>query len=186
MSLRPALWLVLVLGALTTSILVWRLRPEPAPAKEPAARSDYILRDFELVMLGEQGQESMTVSGPYLERDPDGRSLSLTEPRFSFPDQQAGRWQAQARRAWVSAKADEVRLLEEVEFLGPLSARGLQTRFSTERLDIFPELNQARSDAEVTITQGDSILRGTALRADMAAQRFQLARTQARYAPLRP
>lgn len=186
MNARALALFGLVLAATITSVAVWRLRPAPPPRSEPAPRSDYLLREFELVMLGDDGSESLTVSGPYLERAPDGQSIELTEPRFSFPDTREGRWEAQSRRAWVSAKADEVRLLDDVEFLGPSEVSGQRIRFSTARLDIFPEQNVARNETAVTVTQGDSILRGTALRADMAAQRYQLARTQARYAPKSP
>lgn len=177
----------LLLAAVSSSVLVWQLRPQPEPPKEVPQRSDYLLRDFEVVMLNDQGHESFTVTGPYLERAPDGQSITLTEPRFSFPDRSGnGRWQGQSRRAWVARKADEVRLLEGVEFLGPRTGPSHQVRFSTERLDIFPKAHLARSDLEVTATQGDSILTGTAFKADLSAQRYQLSHTRGRYAPFRP
>ena len=183
MTLRPLLWAGLLLAAVGSSILVWTLRPVAMPVSEPAARSDYILRDFELVMLGEDGLESFTVTGPYLQREPDGKSLTLTEPRFAFPDPHQGRWRAEARRAWVGPKAQEVRLLDAVQFLGPASTQGQRTRFESERLDIFPNENRASTELAVTVSQGGSILRGTALRADMAAQRYQLSQVQGSYAP---
>lgn len=177
----------LLLAVVSSSVLVWRLRPQPEPPKEVAQRSDYLLRDFEVVVLNDQGHESFTVTGPYLERAPDGQSITLTEPRFSFPDRSSsGRWKGQARRAWVARKADEVRLLEGVEFLGPSTGPSHPIRFSTERLDIFPKAHLARSDLEVTATQGDSILTGTAFKADLSAQRYQLSHTKGRYAPSRP
>lgn len=184
---RPTLiWLTLLAAVVSSSVLVWQLRPQPEPPKEVPQRSDYLLRNFEVVMLNDLGHESFTVTGPYLERAPDGQSITLTEPRFSFPDRHSGRWLGQARRAWVTRKADEVRLLEGVEFLGPESDQRGQISFRTERLDVFPKAHLARSDLEVTATQGDSILTGTAFKADLIAQRYQLSHTKGRYAPFRP
>jgi lipopolysaccharide export system protein LptC len=56
----------------------------------------------------------------------------------------------------------------------------------TDGLQVFPKLDQARTDDAVTITRAGSILRGRGLRADLAAHRFQLlADVKGRYAPRR-
>lgn len=185
---RTGLNAVLLVSALVLSgIAVWQWRLRQVPAPEPPQRSDYILRDYELTSLDSEGLESFTVVGPYLQRDVGGRSLSLVQPRFSFPDSDAGRWQARSDSAWVSPGADEVHLLDQVRMVGPPSPTGLQTRFETERLTVLPDAEQARTDDLVTITQGDSILSGTGLRADMKAKRFQLLNdVKGRYAPRRP
>ncbi len=176
---------VLAIGLGSIAIWQWRLRQVP-PVEAPQ-RSDYILRDFDLTTLDKDGNESFTVVGPYLQRDVGGRSLSLVQPRFSFPDQDAGRWQARSDSAWVSPGADEVHLLDQVEMVGPPSEAGLRTRFETDKLVVLPDADQARTDHRVTITQGDSILAGTGLRADMKAKRFQLQNdVKGRYAPRRP
>lgn len=175
----------LLLLAVLTTIAVWRLRPQPQPTPDPPARSDYSLRDFELLTLNEGGREAFTVTGPWLERAPDDASLSLREPRFAFPAEGGGRWQAESRSAWVSAKADEVRLIDEVVFLGPEQPSG-RIRFATARLDVFPDADRARAEGAVTVSQADSILRGIDLRADLATQRYQLSRIEGRYAPPRP
>jgi lipopolysaccharide export system protein LptC len=175
--------LAVVLG----SLAVWQWRLRQVPPVEPPQRSDYILRDFELTTLNKEGRESFTVVGPYLQRDVGGRSLSLVQPRFSFPDRDAGRWQARSDTAWVSPGADEVHLLDRVQMVGPPGETGLSTRFETEKLVVLPDVDQARTDDRVTVTQGDSILAGTGLRADMKAKRFQLQNdVKGRYAPRRP
>lgn len=175
--------LAVVLG----SLAVWQWRLRQVPPADPPQRSDYILRDFELTTLDKDGRESFTVVGPYLQRDVGGRSLSLVQPRFSFPDRDAGRWQARSDTAWVSPGADEVHLLDRVQMVGPPGETGLSTRFETETLVVLPDVDQARTDDRVTVTQGDSILAGTGLRADMKAKRFQLQNdVKGRYAPRRP
>lgn len=187
MTRRGLNLLLAVLAVVLGSVAVWQWRMRQVPPVEAPQRSDYILRDFELVTLDKDGKESFTVVGPYLQRDVGGRSLSLVQPRFSFPDKDAGRWQARSDSAWVSPGADEVHLLDQVELLGPPGESGLRTRFETARLVVLPDADQARSDDRVTITQGDSILAGTGLRADMKAKRFQLQNeVKGRYAPRRP
>ena len=97
-----------------------------------------------------------------------------------------GRWQARSDSAWVSPKAEEVRLLDQVEMQGPPGPSGLRTRFATDRLFVFPDEQRARTDDRVTITQGESILGGSGLRVDMQAKRFQLLNdVKGRYAPRR-
>lgn len=165
-------------------LAAWQLlrRPPPAPV---ADRSDYVLRDYELVVLDDAGQESFTVTGPHLYREPGARSLLLEQPRFAFPSDE-GRWNARSDTAWVSPGAEEVQLRDQVEMVGPATPSGQRTRFATERLSVFPHQERAASGQRVTVTQGDSILRGDGLAVDMQAKRFQLQNdVKGRYAPRR-
>lgn len=181
---RSALNGVLALAAAgLVGLVAWQLARREV--QEPAAdqRSDYVLRDFELVTLNSEGRESFTVTGPHLQRDPAGRSLVLDQPRFSFPGR-AGRWNARSDSAWVSPGADEVHLRDDVRLVGPRAASGLQTVFSTPQLVVYPDTERAATDEAVTITQGDSILAGTGLAVDMRARRFQLlSDVRGHYAP---
>lgn len=186
---RAALNTVLLLLAMVlVTVAYWQWQRRQVPDVPPPQRSDYILRQFELTTLGEDGKESFTVRGPYLQRDVGGRSISLVQPRFSFPDADGvGRWQARSDAAWVSPKADQVHLMRQVEMVGPPSPAGISTRFETPRLVVFPDANRAASEQRVTVTQGDSILAGTGLRADMQAKRFQLLNeVTVRHAPRSP
>lgn len=181
---RTALNLVLALAAAgLVGLVAWELARRRAPDPVADQRSDYVLRDFELVALDDGGKESFTVTGPHLQRDPAGRSLTLDQPRFSFPGR-AGRWNARSDSAWVSPGADEVHLRDGVRLVGPPTASGLQTAFSTPQLVVYPDTERAATDEAVTITQGDSILAGTGLAVDMRARRFQLlSDVKGRYAP---
>jgi len=174
-------------AATAAGVAVWQLQP---PAKPPApvpVRSDYILEDFELTSLDEKGHESFSVAAPHLERDPGGKSLTIREPKFSFPDRKEGRWLAVSDRAWIADKGVEVRLIDNVVFTGPPSPSGERPRFATAHLQVFPKQDLALSEDSVTVTRADSILRGDGLRADMKAHRISLlANVKGRYAPRRP
>jgi lipopolysaccharide export system protein LptC len=178
---------LLALAVVLVSVAVWQWRLRQVPPAVAPLRSDYVLRDFEMTALGDAGQESFTVRGPYLQRDVGGRSISLVQPRFSFPDAEDGRWEARSDSAWVNPDGDQVTLLDRVVMTGPPTPAGISTRFETERLTVFPDRDQATSELRVTVTQGDSILSGTGLRADMQAKRFQLlSDVKGRYAPRGP
>jgi lipopolysaccharide export system protein LptC len=166
---------------------IWEMRPKPVARVSTANRSDYILENFELTSLDQNGMESFSVKAPHLERDPNGKSLSIRLPQFSFPDEDGGRWLATSDTAWVAEKGVEVRLIDKVMMLGPPSPRGERTRFNTEHLQIFPKKDLAQSQDSVTISRADSILHGTCLRADMKTHHIQLlANVKGRYAPRRP
>ncbi len=177
-------------GMLTLAVIgataLWKLRPAGAPPPPSPTRSDYVLNNFELTSLDAQGKESFTVAAPYLERDPGGKSLTMRLPKFSFPDKDGGRWLATSDSAWVAEKGVEIRLMQKVEMIGPASPLGDRTRFSTDRLQVFPKQDLALSEDPVTVSRADSILHGTGLRADMKAHRVQLlANVKGRYAPRR-
>ena len=173
-------------GALA-GVAVWNLQPAPKPLPPEPVRSDYVLENFELTSLNDRGQESFSVTAPYLERDPGGRSLTMRKPRFAFPDKQQGRWDGSADTAWVAEKGVEIRLNGEVHFTGPPDGTGDRTRFASKSLRVFPKQDLALSDDSVTVTRADSILQGTGLRADMKTHRISLlSDVKGRYAPRRP
>ncbi len=172
--------------ASSAGLALWQLQPPARPRPHEPIRSDYILGNFELTSLDSAGKESFSVRSPHLERDLHGKSLTLQSPEFSFPDKDGGRWLATSRSAWIAEKGVEVRLLDQVELIGPPTPTGDRTRFNTQRLQIFPKADQARSDDPVTVTRADSILSGTGLRADMHSHHIQLlADVKGRYAPHR-
>jgi lipopolysaccharide export system protein LptC len=183
----PVILTLLVLAGLST-VAVWKLQPPRKPHVPAPARSDYTLENFELVTLNSQGQEAFTVDAPRLERDPEGKSLTLTLPKFSFPDKSgSGRWLATSDSAWVGPKADEVRLIAQVDLLGPVSDRGERTHFQTESLQVYPHQNRAQTQDAVTVTRADSILHATGLRADMKSHQIHLlADVKGRYVPRTP
>jgi lipopolysaccharide export system protein LptC len=187
MRKRTIVGVTLLAIAVAAGLAVWELRPKPQASGSTTSRSDYILENFELTSLDENGKESFSVKSPRLERDPGGKSLTITLPQFSFPDKKQGRWLVTSDSAWVAEKGVEVRLIDKVEMLGPPTPLGERTRFSTARLQIFPKQDLALSEDVVTISRADSILHGTGLRADMHSHRIQLlANVKGRYAPRRP
>lgn len=179
---KATLGLTLIVASL--GLVVWNMRPENSESANQALKSDYRLLDFTMMAFNDKGQESFSLSAPLLERDPEGKSLAISQPAFTFPGDKNEIWTASAGSAWVSDKAREVELREQVRIIGPNSPKGLHTEFNSERLSIFPKENRIHSDEWVTITHGTSILKGLGLEADIKQHRVQLlAKVQAHYAP---
>ena len=179
---KATLGLSLLVGVL--GIVVWNMRPEKTQKQADSSRSDYRLVDFTMMAFNEDGQESFSLSSPLLERDPLGKSLAISKPAFAFPNDTGEVWRATSESAWVSDKAREIELRQQVRIIGPVSPQGLQTVFSTEKLTVYPKQNRIHGDDWVTISHGTSILKGLGLEADLKQHRVQLlTKVQAHYAP---
>lgn len=175
MNARALLQAVLVLATLVSGWAVWRLRSQtPPPAFVGPPRADYSLDNYQMVALDPQGGESFYAQGPVLVRDPYTHTITLQEPRLRVPGADGGHWSARAKEGWVSPKGEELRLSKDVVLDGYSADGGRLARMETERLSLFPDGNQVRTDAPVTITRPNSILRGRGLDADLDTRRMRL------------
>lgn len=171
----------------TLSIIVWNIRPEEKTRSSESDKSDYRLLDFQMTAFNEQGQESFSLAAPLLERDPNGKTITITQPKFTFPGEGQEIWHAQSDSAWVSEKAREVQLRDHVSIQSPASAAGVQAIFSTKQLTVYPKENRIHTNQWVTIHHGSSILKGLGLEANIKQHRVQLlSKVQAHYAPQTP
>lgn len=185
MSWRTTLGLVLLAAALVTGWAAWKQGSPPTVEVTGPERSEYVLRDFELTSLNDQGNESFTVRAPHLEQTPGDRSLVLDTPLFLIPDRDHGYWQARSLTAHVTADHDQMQLHGQVRITSPEDAER-PTKMESERLDVFPGTRTASTDAEVTVTQPGSTMRGTGLHADLEARRFVFqSKVNSRYVPSR-
>lgn len=193
MNRRPLLTLGLLAAAIVTGWAVWTNR-EPARAPVASdARSDYVLQDFEVVVLDDQGRESFTLQAPRLERHPGDRTMHIPSPVFFIPvapakDQVPTRdagWIVRAANGWVSANGEELRLQG-----GVVAKTGEQSprpaTMTTEQLNVFPEANRATSPSTVTVTQPGSILSGQGMEALLDSKRVRFSsNVKVRYVPSR-
>jgi lipopolysaccharide export system protein LptC len=181
-------WVIttIIVLAVLSSWFTWELQHADEIQISGPPRSDYVLHQFEMTTLDDEGKEAFRLTAPYLERDPAGKSITITTPAFIFPDRKGGKWHAKSNSAWVDSSAEEVRLLDQVEMLGPSNKKGQHTTFKTNQLSVFPKKNTASAQQVVTITRAGSILEGRGLQVDMQSKRFKLlADVKGRYAPSR-
>lgn len=183
MNWRITVTALLLLGAVATGWSLLHHRPRPMAPGSGAGRSDYVLHDFELVALDDQGQESFTLHAPQLQETPGARTMDLDEPLFLVPDDKGHYWQVRARRGWVSATRDRIRLQGNV--IGTSPPEGAhKVRLATEQMTVFPDRHHASSPAVVTVTQPGSILRGRGLEVALDTRRYEfLSQVRSRYVP---
>lgn len=183
MTWRSGFLVVLLVAALVSGWAVWNQRTkDPALAGLPG-QPDYVLEDFELVALDEQGQESFTLRAPLLERDPDAKTLDIVTPLFLIPagkDARGGPWEVRSKTGWVSADGDELRLRGDV-VADSTGADGRPVTMASQQLNVFPKAKRATSAVAVTLTQPGLTIHGRELEAHLDTKRVLLQDTKTRY-----
>lgn len=182
MSWRIVLTGVLLVAALLTGWALWRENREDAVVVA-GGRPDYVLEDFELVALNEQGREAFTLRAPQLTRSPQDETLAITTPLFLIPPAPGSNgapWEVRSRTAWVSADGDELRLQGNVRATS-VDVDGQPVAMATERLNVFPKTRRATSPVRVTLTQPGLILNGHGLDARLDARQVHLNDVKGRY-----
>ena len=183
MTWRGVLTLLLLAGAIATGWSVWHHRNQPGPAPGTGGRSEYVLHDFELVALDDQGKESFTLRAPLLQQTPGARTMDLDQPLFLVPDDQGRYWNVRARRGWISANRERIRLTGDVLGTSP-EGDPHPVALRTGELNVFPDHRRASTPATVTITQPGSILRGRGLEVALDTRRYEfLSQVRSHYVP---
>jgi lipopolysaccharide export system protein LptC len=185
MSWRGTLIVALLLGALFSGWALWTQRQPPKRVVVDNGRPDYVLHDFELIALDREGKESFTLRAPNLSRRPGDETMTLATPLFLLPNGEGKYWEVRSASGWVSADHDEIRLEGEVKANGPADALRPVT-MNTDRLSVFPDKNQARTDAVVTIVQPGYILQGRGFVVSTITKRYEFrSQVNMRYASRR-
>lgn len=173
MSWRLAIILVLLAGALLTGWHAWKSRLVVDTAEQAEVRSDFILRDFEIIALNAQGRESFALRAPDMQQTPGERTMELATPLFLMPVEHGGHWEVRARTGWVNESSDLLKLRGDVVAISPMGATR-PTEIRTEQLDVFPNDSRATSEVLVTVTSPGTRMEGTGMEANLAGKRVQL------------
>ena len=172
MSWRGIVTLVLLVAAALSGWALWSQRSKGEPAGTPTGRADYVLEDFELVALDEEGRESFTLRAPRLTRDPDVKTMDIATPLFLIPPRAGSSgapWEVRSSTAWVAAEGEELRLRGQVRATS-VDTSGRPMKIATDQLNVFPDAKRATSAVAVTVTRPGLILNGRGLEADLDAR----------------
>lgn len=182
MSWRTGLGIVLLVAAIVSGWSAWHMRERSEPAADTGQRSDYVLRDFELVMLGKDGTESVRLRAPELQRSREDESLAIVQPLFLMPGEDGG-WQLAADQGWVDADGSLARLEGNVEG-DSAEGHAVPTSLRTTSLELVPEQNIARTDDPVTLTQPGIMQTGVGFQANLKTRQYKfLSQVKVRYDP---
>ena len=182
-SWRGIAMAVLLAAAAVSGWAVWNQRGKAESLAGPPGQPDYVLEDFELVALDEQGRESFTLRAPRLARDKNAKTLDIVTPLFLIPagkDSQGGPWEVRSKTGWVSAEGDELRLRGEV-VADSTGADGRPVKMASQQLNVFPKAKRATSAVAVTLTQPGLTIDGRGLEAHLDTKRVLLQDTKTRY-----
>ena len=182
MNWRIGLTLCLLLAAIASGWSVWR-QSRPVDDGVLKTRPDYVLRDFEITSLDKQGQESFTLRGPVLQREPADKTMTLQTPLFLVPDRSGKYWEVRAKQGIVPADGKQLDLRGTVHAASPAGV-GPETRIETSQLSLFPQENRASSQTAVTVTRPGLTMRGVGMQADFDRQQVSLlSQVRTRYVP---
>jgi len=184
MNTRTLLGGLLLLAALLSGWALLRDRDGGPAATADDGSVDYVLHDFTITALDEQGRESTTLSAPRLERSRADQTLEIATPEFQMPDEQGNHWTLRAQTGWLSAKGDHMKLRGDVSGDSPTTGGTPPTTFRTDHLDVFPRENKARTDARVTMTRPGMEQSGVGFEVDSKNNTYHfLSQAKGRYTP---
>lgn len=182
MSWRKLLGLALLVAAVATGWLAWNRRDRGEPQAAATERSDYVLRDFEMAMLGKDGIESVRLRAPELQRNREDQSLAIVQPLFLMPGEDGG-WRLAADQGWVNADGSLARLEGNVKG-DSAPEQPTPTTLRTGWMELLPDQHLARTDDRVTLTQPGIMQTGVGFQANMQTRQYQfLSQVKVRYDP---
>lgn len=171
-------WLTVVVLAVlvaASTLLVWitRERPDEQIFAGPP-RSDYTLTNFTLNALDADGKRTFRIVGPRLSRDGNSGDIFVETPDYLLVDGSGHPWTGKSDAAWVNKDGSVMKLQGHVEMHRAGDAKSMPLDLVTTDLTTWPKAKKMETSAPATITQGNSILRGTGLRGDLDDKTLEL------------
>lgn len=145
------LFLVGILVALT----FWLDRIAQPSARGPGASRhdpDYIVDNLSAVRMGETGTASYTLSAAKMMHYPDDDTTVLSAPKFVSYRTAAAPVTVTASQAVVSATGEHVYFQDDVRVTRAATRDASELVVRTAFLHVIPDLNIAKTDRTVTIT----------------------------------
>lgn len=181
---RTVLGGVLLVAAVVSGWSAWNNRVKAVDDDAVANGSSYVLHDFEIITLADDGKESTTLRAPLLERSRDDETMEIATPLFLMPDDAGNHWQLRADTGWVSPDGDEVRLNGNVAGDSPQDGRTPPTTFRTNSLVVLPKQDLARTADQVHMTRPGVTQTGVGMEVNTRTQEYALlSQVKTRYTP---
>jgi lipopolysaccharide export system protein LptC len=173
--------LLLILALAAASL--WLERAVQAPERDRSGKSrhdpDFIAEDFGIVKMNAAGKPEYTLSAERMLHYPDDESTSIVAPHLIQRHDNATPIDIRADRGMVSKNGDEASFSGNVLVMREAGKGQDELRVQTEYLQVLPDLDLARTDKPVVITEGRSRLAGTGMELNNRTRQFTL-RSQVR------
>ncbi len=168
----------LALAVGLVQLTLWWLKPPPAPDDFVGPpRSGYSLQDFTVDSYAENGELSMELKAPYLQRREGDESLYLNAPTFLLPPQNGATgkpWHGKSEYGWVSSDNSVLKLQGKVVMHRPASPQAPAADVHTADVTAWPRQNKLATTAPTRIVQGASTMSGVGMKADLDTKRLEL------------
>lgn len=177
LRINSAQLLPLILLTLLAALTFWL---ERATEAEAGANSDKKRHDPDYTVSGLvfrhfdlDGSLQSSLEAKQMMHYPDDDSTYVTEPAMVFYAH-AEPTRLSARHARVSEDGKLVHLSNEVRVVREASADNPELVLTTTEMQVYPDDEIARTSVPVTIVNGQSIVKGTAMEADNRLRSFTL------------
>jgi lipopolysaccharide export system protein LptC len=158
----------LLLAGLLAGMSYWLELASRAPTITNDGKSrhdpDFIVKNFEVRRFDPQGNLQHTVVADLMRHYPDDDSTVVLSPRITYHRNPPTF--INAREAQISSKGEHVTLIDDVRVTRTGVSNQPDTVLTTTRLEAWPDDEIAKSNVPVTITQGQTNVRGSGLSVD--------------------
>lgn len=173
----------LLLALALAAASLWLERAVQAPERDNSGKlrhdPDFIAEDFGIVKISAAGIPEYTLSAERMLHYPDDESTSVVAPRLVQRKANAAPIIIRADNGVISKNGDEASFRGNVLVVREAGKGQSELRVQTEYLQIVPDLDLARTDKPVLITEGRSRLSGVGMEFNNRTRQFAL-RSQVR------
>lgn len=136
---------------------------------------DYMLYNFVSTRTDATGSIKYVLAAAEMRHFPDNDYTALQRPRFTQFGQDKPYTQIYGQRGKISANGKLVEFTQQVKVIRQATATKGEMQLQTERLEIEPDTEIARTDLPVTIRQQPAtVITGTGMRFDKKAETIEL------------
>lgn len=165
----------LLLAGLLAAMTFWLERAVRPPMTGMDGKTrhdpDYLIDNFTVRRYGPEGLLQHTLHASHMRHFPDDDSTLVLKPSLTY--HQTPESHVSAQKAYLDRDAVHVKLVDDV-VIRRTGINKPDTVLTTAVLDAVPDEETASTDAPVTITQGQSNVRGNGLRADNKVAQYVL------------
>jgi lipopolysaccharide export system protein LptC len=168
--------LLLILALAAGSLWLERAVQVPGYDKSGKMRHDpdFIAEDFGITKMDATGKPEYILSAKHMEHYPDDESTSVVAPRLVRRHEGANPIVISAERATIAKSGDEASFYGSVVVVREAGRGQSELRVQTEYLQVVPDLDLARTDKPVTVTEGQSRLSGVGMEFNSRTRQFVL------------
>ncbi len=172
-SLFPLL-LILALAAAS----FWLERAVQAPERDKSGKTrhdpDFIAENFGITKFDASGKPEYMLSAERMQHYPDDESTSVVAPRLVQRHENANPVIIRSDRGRIAKGGDEASFYGSVVVVREAGRGQSELRVQTEYLQVVPDLDLARTDKPVIITEGRSRLSGVGMEFNNKTRQFAL------------